>query len=234
MKRLLKSVRGDIFLQMKYGIYLIYGIITLVYVVLLRQLSINIIDTAVPLVVLTDPSMLGFFFIGGLVLFEKGEGTLEYLVVSPLSINYYLISKMLSLTLVSTIVGLLVAMLTYGDKINILLLLIGIILTSFLFILIGFIAVVPFNTVNKYMLSSILYVTFLFSPFIDYFGMYRSWLFYLIPTQASILLIFGSFKELELWSSIYSISYLIIWILIAYKIAHKRFIGYIILKSKIN
>ena len=209
MNRLLKCIIGDIFLQYKYGIYLIYSVITILYIIILNQIPDHLTNTIIPFILLTDPSLLGIFFIGGLVLFEKGEGTLEYLVVSPLSIKEYLLSKMISLTIISVIASGTIVVFSYKHNLNKITLILGIVLTSLLFVLIGFIAVVRFNTVNKYLLASIIYMTVLFSPFIDYFGLYKSWVFYLIPTKASIILIFGAFEKIEIWEGLYSILYLI-------------------------
>jgi len=140
MNKLLKSIRGDIFLQYKYGIYLVYSVITILYIIILKQIPSHISDFIVPFIVITDPSLLGIFFIGGLVLFEKGEGTLEYLVVSPLSIREYLLSKMISLTIISIIASGIIVVFSYEKGFNEILLFLGILLTSLLFVLIGFIS----------------------------------------------------------------------------------------------
>jgi len=231
MIRLLKSVRGDIFLQVKYGFYLVYAIITLVYIILLRQLPDKILKTVLPVIIFSDPGVLGFYFISGLVLLEKGEGVLEFLIATPLRTKEYLMSKMISLTVISLTTSLIIVIFAYGLEINFPVFITGIILTSFFFILIGFIAVSKFPTINQYMLSSIIYTTILCLPFLDYFGLYKSKLFYIFPTQASLLLISGAFTELKLWQLAYGVLYLILAIYLFYRWAYASFTKFIILKE---
>jgi len=231
MTRLFRSIRGDIFLQVKYGFYLVYAIITLVYIIFLQQLPDKILGTVLPIIIFSDPGVLGFYFISGLVLLEKGEGVLEFLIATPLRTKEYLISKLISLTILSVATSLIIVIFAYGLEINFPLFVLGIVLTSFFFILIGFVAVSKFPTINQYMLSSIIYTTILCLPFLDYFELYKSKLFYLFPTQASLLLISGAFSEIKLWQISYSVLYLILSIYLVYKWAYVSFNKFIILKE---
>lgn len=231
MKRLAVAVKGDVLLQIKYGFYAIYAIITTVYIIILRQLPYQSLHKAIPFIVFSDPSFLGFFFIGGLILLEKGENTLEFLVVTPLRIKEYLLSKMISLTLLAALTSYVISIFSYGLNFNKLLFTTGIILTSFFFILIGFIAVARFQTVNGYLLTAIGYITVMSIPLLGYFGLYKNWLFYLLPTQASLILIDGAFAPKKLWEVLYAYSYLGICIILAYRLAYRLFNKYIILRE---
>lgn len=231
MKRFIRSIGGDIFLQVKYGFYAVYAIITIVYIVILKQLPYKFLGVILPFIIFSDPSVLGFYFISGLVLLEKGEKTLQYLISTPLRTKEYLYSKMISLTVLSIASSLIIAVFSYGLKFNFLLLILGVALTSFLFILIGFVAVAKFPTINEYILSSIIYIIILCLPLIDFFGLYKSFIFYIFPTQASLLLIQGAFEGLEIWQLVYGVLYLIFWIVIAYKLAFRSFYKFIILKE---
>lgn len=231
MRRLCACIKADLYLQVKYGFYTVYAIVTAVYILLLKQLPSESLKIVTPMIVFSDPSMLGFFFIGGLVLLEKGENTLEYITATPLRIGEYLLSKMISLTLLALMASFIVTLFSYGDLVHGIQLTIGIILTSSFFILVGFIAVARFQTVNKYILSSIIYMTFLFLPLINYFGLWQNWIFYLFPTHASLVLIGGAFQSTEWWKVGYGIGYLILWIFIAYPLAHRAFYRFMILKE---
>lgn len=231
MKRLIRSIIGDVFLQMKYGFYAVYAFITIIYIILLKQLPDKFLGIILPFIIFSDPSVLGFYFISGLVLLEKGERTLMYLVSTPLRTREYLWSKMISLTLLSIATSSIIIMFSYGLKFNLPIFILGVSLTSFLFILIGFIAVAKFPTINEYILSSIIYIVILCLPLVDYFGFFKSLAFYIFPTQASLLLIRGAFEGLEAWQLLYSVLYLIIWISLAYKLALKSFYRFIILKE---
>ncbi|SKC87990.1 fluoroquinolone export ABC transporter permease subunit [Maledivibacter halophilus] len=231
MTRLTRSVGGDIFLQVRYGFYAVYAFITIVYIILLKQFPDKLLGIILPFIIFSDPSVLGFYFISGLVLLEKGERTLMYLISTPLRIKEYLYSKMISLTLLSIVTSLIIVIFSYGLKFNFLIFILGVTLTSFLFILIGFIAVAKFPTINEYILYSIIYITILSLPLVDYFGVFKSLAFYIFPTQASLLLIKGAFGGVKLWQIIYGVLYLIIWISLAYKLAFISFNKFIILKK---
>jgi fluoroquinolone transport system permease protein len=231
MRRLAACIRADLYLQVRYGFYAVYAIVTAAYILLLKQAPLGSLKILVPMIVFSDPSMLGFFFIGGLVLLEKGENTLEYITATPLRIGEYLISKMISLSILALLASFAVTLFSYPSNVHKAQLGIGIVLTSFFFILVGFIAVARFRTVNEYILSSIIYVTFLFLPLLDYFGLWRSWIFYIFPTQAALVLIGGAFQPMELWRMAYGIGSLLLWIALAFPLAYRSFYRFIILKE---
>jgi fluoroquinolone transport system permease protein len=49
---------------------------------------------------------MGLYFMGAIVLFEKGERVLDSLAVSPAGAGMYALSKLLSIALISTAAGL--------------------------------------------------------------------------------------------------------------------------------
>ncbi|MGB3635622.1 MAG: hypothetical protein WA982_16385, partial [Rubrobacteraceae bacterium] len=76
MSRFASTVRLDLLLQKRYGFFYAGAFVTVVWVALLLPLPDSLLDLAVPLIVFTDLAVVGFFFIAGMVLFEKGEETL--------------------------------------------------------------------------------------------------------------------------------------------------------------
>jgi hypothetical protein len=80
----------------------------------------------------------GFFFMAGLVLLEKGEGTLEAQVVTPLRTGEYLASKVITLTVLSLLESVLLVLLAVGLDINWLALLAGVALMTPLLALAGY------------------------------------------------------------------------------------------------
>ena len=101
MKRLAAALKSDILYQWRYGFYFIYMFMTAVFVAVIRLLPEGWRQTALILTLLSDPVLLGFFFIGGILQLERGEGLLDALFLSPLRPSEYLISKALSLALIS-------------------------------------------------------------------------------------------------------------------------------------
>ncbi len=182
-----------------------------------------------------DSALVGIMFIGALVLFEKSENTLQALVVTPMSTDDYLLSKIISLTILSVASALIFMGLNFvfnGTEFNILLLILGIILTSVMLILIGFILVSRVNSINEYLLSMMMaFLGLSFPPLLHLSGIYENVLFYLWPTQASFILIGGVFTEIETWELAYSIIYLIVLIGLLFFLAKKAFYKHIIMKG---
>jgi fluoroquinolone transport system permease protein len=164
--RLLHAVWADVRFQLKHGFYLIYVILTIMYLIILSFLTEDILSVALPLVVFSDPSVLGLFFIGGIILLEKGQGVLMVLVVSPLRTMEYIMSKVISLALISVLAAFAIAFFSHYPSTNWLLLLLATILTSALFTLIGIMINAGCETVNQYMLRTIPYMLlFMFAVF---------------------------------------------------------------------
>ena len=184
-----------------------------------------------------DPATIGLMFIGALVLFEKSENILQALVVTPMKVNDYILSKVFSLTILSIIsasvfMGLLSV---FGDvEFDILYLALGIILSSVMLILIGFIIVSRMSSINEYLLGmAMAFLGLTFPPMLNISGLYENVIFYLWPTHASLTLFKGVFfaSGLESWEIAYGIGYQIFWIALLYFLAKKAFHKYIVLKG---
>jgi len=184
-----------------------------------------------------DPAVIGIVFVGALVLFEKSENVLNALVITPMKTDDYLLSKIISLTILSIIsasVFMTLMVIFNQTEFNLFYLLVGIVLTSVMLILLGFILVSRVQNVNGYMLGIIIgFLGLSFPPLLDLFGLFENPIFYLWPTQASFILFDGVFRasSLELWEIAYGIIYQLIWIVILYFLAKKTFYEYIILKG---
>jgi fluoroquinolone transport system permease protein len=184
-----------------------------------------------------DPAIIGIMFIGALVLFEKSENVLQALVITPMKVNDYLLSKITSLTILSFISAVIfVTLLNVFSSIefNIPYLTISIILTSVMLILLGFILVSRVNSINEYLLAMLVaFLGLLFPPMLHLSGLYENVIFYLWPTQASFILFTGVFNanSLELWEIAYGIFYQVIWIGLLYFLAKKAFYKHIVLKG---
>jgi len=184
-----------------------------------------------------DPATIGLLFIGALVLFEKSENILQALVVTPMQVDDYILSKILSLTILSVIsASLFMILLTiFGDvEFDILFFCLGIILSSIMLILLGFILVSRVKSINEYLLSmAVAFLGLSFPPMLHISGLYENIIFYAWPTHASLTLFKGVFfaSGIELWEIAYGIGYQVFWIVLLYLLAKKAFHKYIVLKG---
>jgi fluoroquinolone transport system permease protein len=208
MSRLLSTLNWDLRIQFRQGFYYAALFVILLWVLLLSQLPDAVVALFLPYIIFFDLSVFGFYFMAGMLFLEKGEGVLEALVVTPLRRREYLISKALSLTLLAVVVSAVVVLLVYGLAINWLLFVPGVALNSWLLVLFGFVLAARYDAVNEFLIPSVLYVAPSQLPALWYFGIWESWLLYLVPTMPAMLLIAGSFEPIAPWQILYALIYL--------------------------
>jgi fluoroquinolone transport system permease protein len=166
-----------------------------------------------------------------MVLFEKGQKTLEGLFITPIRMAEYILSKIISLTILALLSGFLITVATFGISFNFAWLFLGISLTSVLFVLLGFTLVSITKSVNAYLVFSPVYMIVTMIPLLDYFQVVKSPLFYLIPTQASLTLMAGAFAPSPIGEMVLSTVLLLGFICPAYLWAAKWFYKYIVLRT---
>lgn len=213
MRRLLHAVLADMRFQVKHGFYFVYGIITLMYLILLSFLPEDVLAIALPLVVFSDPSVLGLFFIGGIILLERGQGILMVLVVSPLRSQEYILAKVISLALISVVAAILITWFSSFPTVNWLLLFLSTILTSAIFTLLGILINAGCHTVNQYMLKTIPYMLLFILPCFSLIGFPYAWLFTMVPSVAALKLMMGAYHGMVWYEAVALMVYLV---LIAY------------------
>jgi fluoroquinolone transport system permease protein len=99
---------GDVRFQFKYGFYMLYAIFTCLYIIMLNIMPTTWVYPMGILLIFSDPSAIGLIFSGAIIQFELSERTFESLKIAPIKPINYLLSKILSLTLISLIVGVII------------------------------------------------------------------------------------------------------------------------------
>ena len=121
MRRFLASLRRDVLLQVRYKLVAVSlfmvafwsGLLALVPEAFRPEPTLF-----VPAFVVINLLTTTFYFICGLVLFEKGEAVLSALVTTPLRDREYLLSKVVSLTLLACFETLGIVVLFFGVDVN--------------------------------------------------------------------------------------------------------------------
>ena len=116
--RFAACLKNDFKLQYRHGFYLAYVFVTVFYALFLRALPHGIRQLLLPVFIFNDPALAGLFFVGGMVLLEKGDGVFNALSVTPVSTSVYLLSKVLALTALSVASSLAVAAAAGGLALN--------------------------------------------------------------------------------------------------------------------
>ncbi|KUG19857.1 MAG: ABC transporter permease [Methanomicrobiaceae archaeon] len=228
MRHLAPMVRWHFLLDYRYRIVHISLATVILWALVLRGVPWANTGTVIAALIFLDPAILGFVFIGALVLFEKSNRSLEALTVTPIEIREYLLAHIITLTAIALLASATLIVLTRGVFVNYLYFCAGVTLTSAFFILLGFIAVARFSSVNEYFIAAAVYGTVLNVPLIYHFGLSDHWLFFLFPTQASLILLTGIFKPLSFGMAVYAILMLSAAIAVCYRIAKRQFATHII------
>lgn len=207
--RLLHAVWADMRFQIKQGFYLVYVMITIMYLIILSFLPPDALSIALPLVVYSDPSVLGLFFIGGIVMLEKVQGVLSVLVVSPLRTVEYILAKVISLAFVSVLAAFAITGFSHSESVNWFLLFVSTVLTSGLFTMSGIMINADCQTVNQYMLKTIPYMLLFVLPCFTLIGFPYSWVFSIVPSVAALRLMLGAYMGIPWYEAVGLIVYLI-------------------------
>jgi fluoroquinolone transport system permease protein len=233
MSRLRVALRLDLLLQFRYGFYYAAAFTTLVWISLLSALPESVLKLVVPFMIFADVAVAGYYFIAGMVLFEKGEATLFALVSTPLRFREYLVSKLATLGALAVVMSLIIVSVSYGFEFDAVLLMLGVILTSLIALLLGFIFVSPFEAISSYVVPSAIPHLIMAVPLIHFFGVWESPVFYLFPTQGSLLLLGGAFGTVSLaaWQLLYAVLYQLLWVIGLYLLARRAFDGYIVARK---
>jgi len=218
MKQFFHLLKHDFVLINRNKIIAISLAVTAIYVGVFKGLSsFGDVQQALVLIIFNDPALLGFLFVGVMVLFEKNENTLQALAVSPMKLSHYLLSKTLALTLISIGCCLLMAWGAVGWDFNIPQFVMATIFTTVIFSFIGFIVVAGQKSFNTYMLRAVGIIILLCLPFLAYFELASRWLFIPFPTQPAIDLYSMAFSnELQHWEGILAYALAIAWTVITY------------------
>jgi fluoroquinolone transport system permease protein len=151
--RLATLLSLDARLQLRYGIYYAYAVVVAFYVVALVWLAPFLPPQTVGLIVYSDPAVLGFFFLGALMMLEKAESARTALAMTPVSAADYVWSKTLTLTAVAVVAVAIIGSAAQGPM-NWPVLLAATVLTSVQFIGVGVPIALGFRTVTAYLIGS--------------------------------------------------------------------------------
>jgi fluoroquinolone transport system permease protein len=223
MKKLLNTIKWDFILMFKYGIVFIAFFIASVYCISLIFSNAEGQEKLVAALIFSDPVMYGFLFSSIIILFEKEAQIHQVLSITPMPIRRYIWSKAIAFSLLAIFCSTAILLAANPDKINLILFVTAVALSSILFVFIGIIGVSFVQNFNQFILLMPIVLAPICLPFLDYFDVYSSWIFYLIPTQASLILFESAVNTFENWQVTYAIIYLLLCNWIAYIWALKSY-----------
>ncbi|GAB3235672.1 fluoroquinolone export ABC transporter permease subunit [Mycolicibacterium hippocampi] len=205
----------------------------LLWLTLLLPMPAHVRPIVEPYVLVGDITIIGFFFIGGSVFFEKQERTLGAVICSPLRFWEYLSVKIAVLMAVSVFVALVVVGLTHGVGAEMVTVVAGVVLGTLVMLLAGFVSSLPFSSVSDWFLSTTVPLAVLALPVLYLSGVWPNPVLYLIPTQGPLLLFGAAFDQLTLapWQIGYALGYPLVCAAGLYWLARTLFVRYVVERS---
>jgi fluoroquinolone transport system permease protein len=186
MTRLAATLQTDVRVQLRNGFYLATAFVVACSIVILRRLPDDVAALLLPVVLLENVLINTFYFASALLLLEQEEGTLAAQSVTPLGGDEYLTSKVMTLTALSLVESLLIAIAVAGFDGRLLMMSLGIALAATFFCLSGVALIVHYESINEFIMPSVLYTAVLSLPILGYFGVgAREW-YLLHPIQGSL------------------------------------------------
>lgn len=225
MKELISQTKWQFVLLYRNNLILISIAITIIYALIFYAVrGLGNMDKLLTLLIYNDPAIIGLFFIGLSVIVEKNQEVLSALFTTPINHHYYLISKILSLSIVGWACALGMALSILGLSFNIIHFSAGVFGTCLLFSMAGILLVSYTSDFLLLILKSIPILLFLSLPLLNYFNLTDIGIFYLVPIQGSLNLIIHSYNQsLPLPEIYYGYGSLIFWIPLFYYLAYRVF-----------
>ena len=168
--RIQATLLCDMRLQARNGFYYAAGAVAVITVVVLRLLPATDLRWLLPVMIVNNLIVNGFYFMAGLVLLEKAEGSIEAQIVTPLRGGEYLAAKVGTLALLSLVENVAITLAVTGLAFRPDLLVGGIVLGTALYALAGFVVVARYDGINSFLLPSVGYMLLLGLPLLTYFG----------------------------------------------------------------
>ncbi len=218
----------DILFQVKQGFYMVYAVLTAVYLLILFSIPVTARTEVTAYLILSDTSIIGLTFMGALILLEKQQNTLQSLFVTPVRLSSYLWAKALSLTLIAVVTSILIGFIPGGlvHQWSATILSVG--LTSLFFSFFGLGLAASAESLNEYLANIMVGGLIMCLPIVLYF--FRPGLSLLFPINASIDLLLSPIAEQGAKGIIGNSAVLVCWNLLAYRYAYAQFSKHIIHK----
>lgn len=134
-------------------VFIFISFLSIIYICIINVFPTFMREKIVIIMIYSDPAAMGLFFMGAIVLLEKSQRVLNSLAVSPVKVSEYILSKVISLGVISSIVAMFIAITLNLD--NIIISTIGTFFSSIIFSLLGLILASKASSLNQFIVLSI-------------------------------------------------------------------------------
>lgn len=218
----------DIQLQWRQGFWLVYFIVSVIYVLVLLNIPAENRMMVSLIMILSDTSMLGVIFIGALILLEKQQKVIHSLFVSPLSPAQYIMSKSISLSLIAVVMSILIYLPVWQVSPYTILVFLTVLITAFIFAMLGLGIAAGVESINEYFGTIMGASMLILFPVVPYLLLDQHPAFLWLPYVASLDIMLGAMEALPGWRIILDMILLLAWGVVAYRYCRSRVIRHLV------
>lgn len=225
MRAFLSQLKWQFVILAKNNIITMSLVVTLLYVALLFSLgNTPYSDQILMSIILNDPTVIGYFFIGLSLFTERKQEVLQALAVSPIKLSTVVAAKTVAITSIGVICSLGLALPIKGFDLDLFHFTVGSMALCSLSALLGLYVQTYTSEFLKFTMVSVpIFLVFANFPLLDYLGAMDLGAFkYLLPVKGSMDLIDHSLsgKQINFW---YAYGSIIVLVPSCYAIARTRF-----------
>ena len=222
----LNQLKWQAFLLYKNKVITISLVVTVFYAFLFYLFrDFGFIDKLLVALLLNDPAIIGFLFIGLAIIIEKKSQVLAAISVSPINRHIYIASKVLSLSLLGSLCTFGLAYSAMGFNFYFFDMFIGSFTICMITTLLGVILVSFTFEFLKFCLYSLpVILLFVNLPLLDYLGVLELGNFkYISPIQPSLDILIGSLQQSQEQSLTIEYVTSFVWLVIIYGLSYRIF-----------
>lgn len=225
MSAFVTALRWDVVVQARNGFYWASAFLVLVVAGLLLAVPEPArADRAVwvPALLAGNLQITTFFFVAGMMLLERDEGTLTALAVSPFSPGAYLATRTTTLTALAAVESLTVVWVAFGTVGSWLPILLGTASLGVIYTCLGAATACRYASVNALLLPASVLVGLLLLPLLAHFGLAPRALFLLHPIEPALTLMRAGYGADGARELTFGIAGSLVWATVAYHWARSR------------
>jgi fluoroquinolone transport system permease protein len=225
MTALLTALRWDVILQARNGFYWASAFL----VAMIGALLLSVPETVradsgvwVPAILTINLQITTFFFMAGLMLLERDEGTLAALAVSPISPSGYLALRTVSLTGLAATETMALVWIGFGTTGSWWLILAGTAALGVIYTGFGAAIAVRYESVNALLLPAAAFVGLLLLPLLPHFGLAPRLPFLVHPLEPPMSLLRAAYGVINRTELVFGIAGSLGWSALAFAWGRNR------------
>jgi fluoroquinolone transport system permease protein len=230
MTQLLQQIKWQFLIfQRNNLITMMIGVIASYAVIIFFLRDLEGVEKFVTLLIYNDPALIGFIFIGVSVILEKDQDVLPALFVTPANHHLYILSRILTLSVIGYLGALAMVLTAKGTSFNLIHFSVGAFSTCVLFSLLGVFIVSYTTEILHFLLRAIPVLIFMSLPLLNYFEL-TDWSFLrLFPVQGGLSLMVNAYaKTPSVAELIFGYISLAVWIPLIYWAVYRTFVSRIV------